>query len=104
MRDYRRNEKAPLLPTAHAANERDRAQDAEGLSETRHKQRKRCAGSPSRRGRCESDRGAPKRLLHRIEVSHSETNTRVQSHNYITTTGVLTFPLRTRSRSLSMVF
>ena len=59
MRDHRRNAKAPLSVAANAANERGRAEDAaEILSETRHKQRKRCAWSPSRRGRCESDRGS----------------------------------------------
>jgi hypothetical protein len=49
----------PLLLPTHAATEIHSAQDAAGLSETRHKQRERCAWSPFRRGRCESDRGAP---------------------------------------------
>ena len=49
----------PLLLPTHAATEIHSAQDGAGLSETRHKQRERCAWSPSRRGRCESDRGAP---------------------------------------------
>ena len=55
----------PLLLPTHAATEIHSAQDAAGLSETRHKQREHCAGSPSRRGRCESDRGAP-------EIDHRE--------------------------------
>jgi hypothetical protein len=50
----------PLLLPTHAATEIHSAQDAAGLSETRHKQREHCARSPSRRGRCESNRGTPK--------------------------------------------
>src|SRR5689334_7964383 len=42
---------------------RNKSNRYRNLTRLRHKQRKRCAWIPSRRGRCESDRGAPESIF-----------------------------------------
>ena len=60
MHNHREHGEAPVFAAAHAGDESLRGEIEKTLSQTRRKQRHRCARGPLWRGRGSTERGAPK--------------------------------------------